>query len=140
MPRYFLMQAGVDPERDFFGLPNYSGSHDTTIKLVEAGAFQAGALNEAVWESRVGEGAVDLDRVRAFYVTPPYFDYHWMIRAGIDRTFGEGAADKVKEAILSMGPEHAEILALFATDRFIPTQNENYEAIRQVAREIGILR
>lgn len=140
MPRYFLMQAGVNPDRDFFGLPNYSGSHDTTIKLVESGAFQAGALNEAVWESRVEQGAVDLSKLRVFYITPPYYDYHWMVGPNVDRLFGEGTKEAVRQALLNIGPDQPVILELFNTDRFIPTENANYDAIRQVAQEIGILR
>ena len=50
MPRYFLTEAGIDPNTDFNGKPNFSGSHDTTYKLVESGAFKAGALNVSVWE------------------------------------------------------------------------------------------
>lgn len=140
MPRYFLTEAGIDPERDFFGLPNYSGSHDRTIALVEAGAFQAGVVNEAVWKSRLESGQVDTEKVRAFYVTPPYYDYHWTVNRNVDSLFGAGTKERVRQALLAMGPEQKEILDLFQTDRFIPTRNENYEAIRQVARELGILR
>lgn len=140
MPRYFMIQAGIDPDRDLAGPPNYSGSHDKTIKLVESGAFQAGALNIAVWESRVEAGEVDLDKVRVLEITEPYYDYHWVAHANIDAIFGEGTQQRIQEALLSMGPEQQEILDLFATDRFIPTRNENYEAIRQVAEQLGILR
>src|SRR5690606_11723261 len=37
MPRHFLTEAGVDADRDFSGPPGYSGSHDATYRLVEAG-------------------------------------------------------------------------------------------------------
>lgn len=140
MPRYYLMQAGIDPDRDFAVPPNFSGSHDKTYKLVESGAFQAGALNEAVWEAAVKEGKVDTRKVRAFYTTPPYHDYNWTIRAGVDAKFGPGTKERVRKALLSMGPDQKAILDLFATDRFIETRNENYEAIRRVAEQLGILR
>lgn len=140
MPRYFLLDAGIDPEKDFQGPPNFSGSHDRTYKLVESGAFQAGALNEAVWEAAVESGNVDTSKVRVFYKTPPYFDYNWTLNDHIDEKFGEGAADKIKQAILNMGPEQQEILDLFATDKFIETKNENYDAIREVAKSIGVIR
>ncbi|HEY8450192.1 MAG TPA: putative selenate ABC transporter substrate-binding protein [Bacillota bacterium] len=139
MPRYFLLQAGIDPERDFATV-EYSGSHDTTIKLVEAGTYQSGALNEAVWEDRLEAGQVDTEKVRAFYRTPAYYDYNWTIRAGVDEVFGPGTKERVVEALLAIGPEQKELLELFQTDRFMPTRNENYEAIRTVAEQLGIIR
>ena len=139
MPRYFLMEAGIDPETDFAAPPNFSGSHDRTYKLIESGAFQAGALNEAVWETAVKEGKVDTSKVKVFYTTPAYFDYNWTINRGIDEKFGAGTAEKVKQAILNMGPDQQEILELFSTDSFIETKNENYAAIRQVAEAIGVI-
>ncbi len=79
MPRHFMMEAGIDPNADLNGDVNYSGSHDKTWKLVESGAFEVGALNEAVWEAAVEEGKVDLTKVDVFYTTPPYYDYNWTI-------------------------------------------------------------
>lgn len=140
MPRYFLLEAGIDPDKDFNSLPNYSGSHDRTWKMVESGAYQAGALNEAVWERAVEEGRVDLSKVREFYRTPPYYDYNWTIRGDVDRVFGDGFKDKVKAALLAIGPGEQEILDLFNADRFIETRNENYDAIESVARQVGIIR
>jgi phosphonate transport system substrate-binding protein len=139
MPRYFLLEAGIDPDRDFNGLPSYSGSHDLTWKLVESGAYQAGALNEAVWETAVNEGNVDLSKVRVFYVTPPYYDYNWTIRGDIDATFGEDFKDRVKAALLAIGADQQDILDLFSAERFIETSNANYDAILDVAQQVGII-
>lgn len=140
MPRYYLMKAGIDPEKDLDGKPNFSGSHDSTWKLVESGAYQAGALNEAVWESAVNEKKVDTSKVKVFYTTPAYYDYNWTVNSNVDDLFGRGAKEKIKSALLSMGPEQAEILELFQTDRFIETSNENYAAIREVAQKLGIIK
>ena len=143
MPRHFLTEAGVDPERDFRGGPSYSGSHDKTWKLVESGSFQAGALNEAVWHSAVAGGKVDLSRVRVLYTTPPYYDYNWTIRGGMDQVFGNGFADKVQAALLALDPgdpKEKEILDLFVAEGFIATSNENYLAIEEVARSLEIIR
>ena len=137
MPRHYLLEAGIDPDSDFRGLPNYSGSHDTTWKLVESGAFQAGALNEAVWDRAVQEGAVDQSKVRELTRTPAYFDYNWTVRPNLDGEYGEGFTEALAAAILSI--DDPEILELFATDSFIATTNDNYEAILGVARQIGIV-
>lgn len=139
MPRYFLMNAGIEPDSDFDGMPNFSGSHDKTWKLVESGAFQSGALNEAVWESAVKEGKVDTNKVKVFYTTPSYYDYNWTIN-NVDKTFGEDTKDKVKEALLSFGEDNKEIMELFQSDKFIETKNENYNAILTVAKKLGIIR
>ena len=139
MPRYFMEEAGINPDQDLDGTPNYSGSHDKTYKLVESGAFQTGALNEAVWETAVAEGKVDTNKVKVFYTTPSYYDYHWVV-GNVDEVYGEGTKDKLKEALLSMNEEQKDILDLFATDKFIETKNENYAAIEKVAKELGIIK
>lgn len=135
MPRYYLMKEGIDPAKDFDGQPNFSGSHDTTYKLIESGAFEAGALNEAVWETAVKEKKVDTAKVRVFYTTPAYFDYHWTINKVDSET-----KEKVKNALLSMTPEQLSGLNMFATDKFIETKNENYKAIEEVAKELKIIK
>jgi phosphonate transport system substrate-binding protein len=139
MPRYFMMEAGVDADKDLNGKANYSGSHDTTYKLVESGAFHTGALNEAVWESAVAEGKVDVNKVEVFYTTPAYYDYNWTINK-VDEKFGEGTRDKVLEALLDMTNDQNEILDIFQTENFIETKNENYTAIEEVAKKLGIIK
>lgn len=139
MPQYFLSQAGVRLE-EFKGEPGFSGSHDATIKLVEAGAYDAGALNEQVWNSRVAAGEVDLEKVIVLWRTPAYYDYHWVIRTDVEERFGDGFIERVRDAFLRLDAnvaEHREILELFGAERFIPTESANYAQIEAVAREIG---
>ena len=142
MPRSFLRDAGIDVESDLDAI-SFSGSHDRTWKLVEAGSFDAGALNEAVWEARVASGDVDLSKVDVFHRTPPYVDYHWVVNRAVDDTYGEGTVDRLKDALLSIdaskGGVAKEIAEAFQTDRFIATGNENYQAIEDVARSLGII-
>lgn len=139
MPRYFLQEAGIDPETDFDGKPNYSGGHDTTYKLVESGAFQAGALNIQYWEKAVAENLVDLDKVEVFYTTPDYYDYNWTIN-DVDGTFGEGTKAKMKDALLTIGKDDSLVMELLSTDSFIETSNENYESIKNIALGLGIIK
>lgn len=142
MPRYFLTKEGIDPEKDFDGQPNYSGSHDKTYKLVESGAFKAGVLNEAVWEAAVAEKKVDTNKVKVIHTTPSYYDYHWTINK-VDDKFGKGTKDDMKKAILAINKDNAdlkEFLDLFQTDSFIETKNENYNTIEEVAKELEIIK
>ena len=141
MPRHFLAQAGIDPDGDFREEASFSGSHDTTWRLVQSGAFDIGALNEDVWERAIQNGTVDTTAVKEFYTTPDYFDYNWTVRADLDEMYGEGFSNKFQEALLDLNPqEHAEILELFNTDKFIITNNENYQSIEDVGRQLEIIR
>ena len=141
MPRFFLGQAGLDPDTSFKTLPNYSGSHDLTWRLVETGAFDVGVLNEDVWQRAVLEGRVDTGKVRVLVTTPPYYDYNWTAASALDEKFGAGFTGKVRDALLALSvAEHGEILELFSTERFVITENANYLAIEQVARDLGIIK
>jgi phosphonate transport system substrate-binding protein len=140
MPQYFMEEAGLDIAQDLKGEVGFSGNHDTTIKLVEAGTYEVGALNEQVWLDRVAEGAVDTSKVAVIWRTPPYFDYHWVISPEVDERYGEGFAERVQAALLALDPavpEQKEILDLFGAERFIATQNDNYAEIEAVGRKIG---
>ena len=137
MPRHYLLEVGVDPGTDFRGLPNYSGSHDTTWKLVESGAYQAGALSEVVWDRAVREGAADQSRVTELSRTLAYFNYNWTVRPDLDEEYGNGFTDALVDAIL--GIDDPEVLELFTTDSFVATTNDNYDAILDVARQVGIV-
>lgn len=137
MPRHFMLGAGVDADVDLDGPPGYSGSHDRTWKLVESGTFQAGALSEAVWDAAVEEGRVDLSKVRAMVRTPAYYDYSWTLRGDADDRLGEGFSERVRDAILAI--DDPAILELFQTEEFIPTRNENYDAILDIAEALGIV-
>jgi len=139
MPQAFLSQAGVTLE-DFKSEPGFSGAHDKTIELVEAGAYEAGALNEQVWLDRVEAGEVDLDKVQLIWRTPPYHDYHWVIRPDVIERYGQDFPEKVTQVFLQLSPDdpqQQEILDLFSAEKFIATQNDNYVEIEAVARDIG---
>ncbi len=147
MPRYFLNQAGINPEADFNLRPNYSGSHDQTLQLIQQGSYTAGALNAAVWDRSVrennAEGNTSNNGARVLLRTEPYFDYHWLAHTDIDSDFGQGTTDKILKAILELNnrTDKSHILELFqASPRgFIETQNSNYDRIEEIAAELGLL-
>jgi phosphonate transport system substrate-binding protein len=139
MPQYFLKQANVTMS-DLKGEVGFSGSHDKTIKLVEAGTYEVGALNSQVWESRVKKNEVDLGKVQVIYQTPPYFDYHWVIRPTVRKDYGDAFVEKIKAAFKKLDKNddnHKAIMEFFGAQTFIDTKNENYAAIESVGREIG---
>jgi len=138
MPRYFLKQAGIIPERDLKKF-SFSGAHDATAKWVEAGKVEAGALNEAVWEKLVKSKKVDTGKVVVFYTTPPYVDYNWTARADLDRK----TLSRLAGAFLKLdaaNPAHKKILALQRAEGYILAFPDDFDGIRSAARDAKLLK
>jgi phosphonate transport system substrate-binding protein len=142
MPRFFLDEAGIDPESDFDGPPGYSGSHDRTYALVEAGSFESGVLSQSVWDRLLEDGDVDADRVREVARSPEYVDYHWVAHPQIDEVYGEGTTERIQQALLDMdeaGEDAQQVLEMFDDDSFIEARSEDYGQIESVARDLGLV-
>jgi phosphonate transport system substrate-binding protein len=137
MPRSFLLQAGVDPDKDFRRVA-FSGAHDATIAAVASGKVQAGALNISVWDKFVADKKVDTDKVKVFYTTPPYYDYNWTVHADMPAATRE----KLTAALLALSKDTAEgkaILELQRATRFVPSKAENYKGIEAAAKSASLL-
>lgn len=141
MPEYFLDQAGIDPRKDFSGEAGFSGSHDKTVDLVQAGTFQAGVLNEQVWKRRSTDGSVDATKVIEVLRTPGYRDYHWVSGPDTDQRFGAGFTDKIKAALLSADtdPDGTKALGLLGSKKFIAADAGNYANIEAIGRKLGLI-
>ncbi len=138
MPRHFLLQAGVDPDKDFRRVA-YSGAHDATIAAVASGRVAAGALNISVWEKFVAEKKVDVSKVLVFFTTPPYYDYNWTVHADMPAAQRE-ALTAAFLALSGDTPEGKEILDLQRATRFVPTQAAYYKGIEAAARHAGLIK
>ncbi len=137
MPRSFLLQNGINPEKDFRRVA-YSGAHDATVAAVAAGKVQAGALNISVWERLVADKKVDTEKLRVFFTTPPYYDYNWTVHSEMPAALRE----KLSAALLGLSratPEGKEILELQRATRFVPSKAENYKGIEAAARSAELL-
>ena len=138
MPRSFLLQANIDPDKDFKRVA-YSGAHDATIASVVSGKVEAAALDITVWNKFVKENRVDTKEVNVFYTTPGYFNYNWAVHADMPAALRE----RVTKALIDLDPATAqgkEILDLNRATRYIPTQVENYKGIETAARSAGLLK
>ena len=137
MPRYFLVEAGIRPERDFRKI-TYSSTHDVTAALVESGGADAGVVSGSIWDKLVEQKKIDPNKVRVFATTRPYHDYNWTVRAGTSPEL----VKKLTAAFLELdarNPQHAEILSLQRASRFIPTRPEYYGEIKRAARAADLL-
>lgn len=137
MPRSFLLQQGINPEKDFKRVA-FSGAHDATIAAVASGKVQGGALNISVWEKFVADKKVDPSKVRVIFTTTPYFDYNWSVHADMPAATRQKPADALTSLSMST-PEGKEILELQRASKFVPTKAENYKGIEAAARSAELL-
>lgn len=138
MPRSFLLDAGINPDRDFKRVA-YSGAHDATIASVVSGRVDAAALDITVWNKFVNEKKVDTNKVDVFFTTPPYFNYNWSVNADMPIALRE----KITKALLALDmntPEGKEILTLNRASKYIPTTPDNYKGLESAGKSAGLIK
>ena len=138
MPRFFLLQAGINPDKDFRNLA-FSGAHDATVAFVAGGKAEAGVLNASVWDKLVEARNPNALKVRVLATTPPYYDYNWTVRGDLDPAL----VKKLTAAFLKLdpaNPAHKAILDLQRASKFIPTKASNYDGIENAARSAGLIK
>ncbi len=138
MPRSFLLQAKIDPDKDFKRVA-YSGAHDATIASVVGGRVDAAALDVTVWRKFVEDKKVDTTKVNVFFTTPPYYNYNWSVHADMPAALRE----RVTKALLDLSMSNAEgkeILTLNRATQYIATKPENYRDLEAAGRSAGLIK
>ena len=143
MPEYFLNKVGVKTT-DFKGKKaGFSGSHDTTIALVNSGAYEAGVLNKQIWDRNSGNNLKLTRNINVFFISPEYVDYHWLSQGDLDEKFYKGFTKKMKKAILNLNennPQHKRILEMFNAKKFINSDAKDYKNIEEIGRKLKKIR
>ena len=137
MPEYFMRQAAVDPS--VIAKAIYTGGHDATLLAVANGKVDAGALDEAVFQRLTTTGKVDPAKVRVFWTTPPFLDYVWVARKGLDTKLSSALAT----AFLGLNeadPQQKQILDVLAAKKYLTADDASYDELRQAASQAGLLR
>jgi phosphonate transport system substrate-binding protein len=138
MPRFFLQQQGIVPERDFKTVA-FSGAHDATVAFVASGRAEAGVLNASVMDKLAEAKNPNAEKVRVLATTPPFYDYNWTVRPGLDPAL----AKKLTDAFLALDPAKPadkEILDLQRASKFIPTKASNYDGIEAAGKSAGLIK
>ena len=141
MPSWYIKQHTGKGETAFFTQPvTFSGSHDKTIEAVSSGAVQSGVCDYSVYEKLAKEGKVNPAVVKVIWVTPPFQDYNFTVHPSVEKDFGAGFTDKLQAALIGMTVQAPELLKVFPREALIAARNEDYKAVEEVCRELGIVR
>jgi phosphonate transport system substrate-binding protein len=140
MPEHFIREETGKSPAEFFGRESsFAQSHDQTAELVEAGTFQAGALNYKTYDRLVAEGKVDPAVARIVWTTPEYVDYNWTAHPSLDESFGPGFKLKLRDALVSIKDQEL-LKSVDRVEGLIPATNADFEVVAELARELGFVR
>lgn len=137
MPEFYLRQQFQQSPDQLFSKVGFSGNHSRTIALVQAGAYQLGAVNYKVWEQELAKGNIDTQQLSVIWQTPHYPDYQWTVRGDVEKQWGEGFIKKLTAALINM--QDPTLLNAFPRSGFVAASNEDYEAILETAKAIGLI-
>lgn len=137
MPSFYMRQAKVDPT--VIEKAIYTGGHDATALAVANGKIDAGAMDELVLQKMLKTGKLKSSQIRIFYTTPPFFDYVWVGRSGLNPDL----AQKFSDALLKLNssdPAGKQLLDLLNAERYEPAVASDYNPLRQAAKDDGLMR
>ena len=137
MPEFYLRKQFARSPEALFKQVGFSGNHSRTLALVQAGAYQVGAINQKVWKKELKAGTIDTNKVSIIWRTPPYPNYQWSIRGDVEKKFGNGFTEKVKTTLLNI--KDKDLLASFPRSSFVPAKNSDYQPILDVGRKIKLI-
>jgi len=137
MPRYFMTEEGLDPEK-FFGPVRYSPGHDQTAYWVSDGTVVLGVGNCVIVRSLLESGELGSDDIRIVETTPPYPDYVWATHTSMR----ESTRQALLDALLGLDPTiagHREILRSQGANAYLPAGLSDFELVRMAAVQAGVL-
>lgn len=134
MPRHFLVQAGIAPEKDMKGGPQFQlqGGHGATFKAVAGGQVDLGVLNYTVWDSQSAE---DKAKAPIIYTTPDYVDYCFAAHERL----GKDTIQKIQSALVALDPKNADhkaVLDAWKCKAFVAADPKLWDGMRKVLAEL----
>ena len=137
VPTFWLAQLNLRPET-FFKEIIYTYSHDNSILAVARGLVAGATVDGLVWEYYQATNPVFTSKTRIIkkseaYGIPPLV---------ASRHLPAAERERLQQTLLSMhqDPEGRKILAELLIDRFLPLQEEWYEPIRSMQRDLAHLK
>jgi len=137
MPEYYMRDAKVDGRVIEKAL--YTGGHDATALAVANKKVDAGALDENVFQTLMKSGKITDRQVKVFWTTPPFLDYVWAARKGLDPKISESFAKALLD-LDARNPQQKVILDFLSAARYVRANDADYTKLRQAAKAAGLMK
>jgi phosphonate transport system substrate-binding protein len=134
-PYLDMKQAGLSVEHDLKSF-RYTGSHAATAQAVAAGVCDAGSLDETVFKEMTASGKIPADQMQVFHTTAPFADYVWAVR----KDLSPGVQKKLSATLLRLEPGRDDaVLDILRGRHYVAASDQEYQQVRSVAKELGLL-
>ncbi|MED1865666.1 phosphate/phosphite/phosphonate ABC transporter substrate-binding protein [Fictibacillus nanhaiensis] len=135
IPSIKLKDEGIyrsESDSDFNNV-RFTGSHDATALAVQNKQVDVGAIDSAIYDKLIEEGAIDGDQFKVIWKSEKLFQYPWAVSKSTD----EKTMKKLQKIFLDI--KDKEILDAFGATGFTKADNKDYESIRQAAIKEGTI-
>lgn len=135
IPSIKLKDEGIyrsESDSDFNNV-RFTGSHDATALAVQNKQVDVGAIDSAIYDKLIEEGAIDGDQFKVIWKSEKLFQYPWAVSESTD----EKTMKKLQEIFLDI--KDKEILDAFGATGFTKADNKDYESIRKAAIKEGTI-
>lgn len=136
MPRFFLSEEGIVPEK-FFSEVIYSGAHDKTAFLVEKGRVDVGTVNSDIVNNLFRSGKLDSKKVRVLNKTAAYPNNLWVIQPYISKDI-RAVLQQTFTALIPNNEEDRELLDKTGTAFFLPADHMDFKQIEEALDSLGL--
>jgi phosphonate transport system substrate-binding protein len=134
VPTYWLAEMHERPET-FFSRIVYTYSHDNSIMAVARNLVDGATVDSLIWEFYQEKNPVFASKTRIIKKSEPY---------GIpplvaSKDLPDESKERIRQIMFSMhqDPEGKRILTELMIDRFIPPQEEWYENLKEMHRQVA---
>ncbi|MET3728620.1 phosphonate transport system substrate-binding protein [Fictibacillus halophilus] len=135
IPSIKLKEEGIyrsESDSDFNNV-RFTGSHDATALAVQNKQVDVGAIDSAIYDKLIEEGAIDGEQFKVIWKSEKLFQYPWAVSKSTD----EKTMKKLQEIFLDI--KDKEILDAFGATGFTKADNKDYESIRKAAIKEGTI-
>ncbi len=136
MPLYYLKEIGIDPDKDFQGPPQFSGTHTRTLEWVLSGRVDAGVMNGQIFDRLLREKKLDLKKIDIAWVSPGFPDYIWAARKDVPPEVRK----RVQQTFLDLrlrDKHDAPVLDGLGADYYVLPDLQAFERLKHILGTLG---
>lgn len=134
--RGMLAEAGINPEDLTIDFAQGAGKQEKAFLAVYSGEYDACFVREGT-RTEVMKDQVDISKIRVLAYTPWYPGWVYAGRKDLDPAI----LDKIRSAMLKLdinNPEHTAILEKAAFVKIVPSEDKDFDPIRELASRLDL--